>query len=75
MEIKELISKKVKIEDYQSTFVVVKVDEQFFRFDFLNKMEFRLKKGTIGQLKYFENHPLLIDYNENFIETFINSKP
>jgi hypothetical protein len=75
VEIKELISKKVKIEDYQSTFVVLKVDEQFFRFDFLNKMEFRLKKGTIGELKYFENHPLLIDYNENFIETFINSKP
>ena len=45
------------------------------RFDFIRKKEFHLKKGNIGQFSYFENHPLLIDYNENIVETFINSKP
>ncbi len=75
MQIENLANRIVKIENYQSTFIVLNVDSQMLRFDFLEKMEFRLNKGTIGKLSYFEKHPLLIDYNENFVETFINSKP
>ena len=75
MEIENLSNRNVKIEDYQSTFIVLNVEGEILRFDFIKKVEFRLNKGTFGKLKYFENHPLLIDYNENFVETFINSKP
>jgi hypothetical protein len=75
VEIENLANRNVEIENYQSTFIVLNVDNQMLRFDFIKKVEFNLNKGTTGKLKYFENHPLLIDYNENFIETFINSKP
>jgi len=75
MQIETLSNRNVKVEDYQSTFIVLNVDGELLRFDFKKKVEFRLNKGTVGKLKYFENHPLLIDYNENFVETFINSKP
>ena len=75
MQIENLSNRNLKIEDYQSTFIVLNVDAEILRFDFIKKVEFRLNKGTVGKLKYFEKHPLLIDYNENFVETFINSKP
>lgn len=75
MEIEILNNQIVKIENYQATFIILNVDGEIIRFDFIKKVEFRLNKGTTGKLKYFENHPLLIDYNENFVETYINSKP
>ena len=75
MEIENLKNKTVKIENYQSTFIVLNIEGEISRFDFIKKAEFRLNKGTIGKIEYFENHPLLIDYNENYLEIFINSKP
>jgi hypothetical protein len=75
VKIENLANRNVKIEGYQSTFIVLNVEGEMLRFDFKKKVEFRLNIGTVGKLQYFQNHPLLIDYNENFVETFINSKP
>ena len=75
MEIEYLKNKTVKIENYQSTFIILNFEGKKLRFDFFKKTEFQLNKGTIGKIEYFENHPLLINYNENYVETFINSKP
>lgn len=70
-----LQNKTVQVDNYQATFLTLKIDEQLFRFDFIGKKEFRLKKGDAGQFYYFEKHPLLIDYNEIIVTTYINSKP
>ncbi|WP_091399487.1 hypothetical protein [Flavobacterium noncentrifugens] len=51
------------------------MDHNLFRFDFVNKKEFNLQTGEHNKLQYFEKHALLIDYSENLITTFINSKP
>jgi len=75
MNIKELHNKNLQIENYQSNFLILNCDQKLYRFDIFGKQEFELKKGTIGEFKYFENHPLLINYSENIIVTFINSKP
>lgn len=75
MEITDLQNQIVQVENYQSTFITLKINNQLFRFDFFDKREFNLRKGTIGELQVFEDHPLLIDYNENILTTYINSKP
>jgi hypothetical protein len=74
VNIQDLINLKVKVDSYQTTFVTLKIDEKDIRIDFIDKREFSLEKGTTGPLKYFEAHPLLIDYNENIVTTYLNSK-
>jgi len=71
----DLQNEPVLIENYQSTFLILKHEHKIYRFDLIDKKEFSLKKGTSGQLSYFHEHPLLIDHNENVIMTYINSKP
>ena len=75
MNITEIQNKTVQVDIYQATFLTLKIDDQLFRFDLIDKKEFNLKKGTRGQLIIYESHPLLIDHNENIVTTFINSKP
>ncbi len=75
VNIVDLQNKIVQVDNYQATFLTLKIDGQQIRFDLIDKMEFNLKKGTRGQLKIYEAHPLLIDYNENTLTTYINSKP
>ena len=75
MNIKDIQNKTVQVDNYQATFLTLKIDDQLFRFDLIDKKEFSLKKGTQGHLNIFEIHPLLIDYNENSLTTYINSKP
>lgn len=65
----------VKVEDYQTTFVIFEIEGYRLRFNVYDKQEFKLKKGTTGEFIYFEKHPLLLDYNESFTTTYINSKP
>lgn len=71
----DIQNKTVQIENYQATFLTLKIDNQLLRFDLIDKKEFNLKKGTLGQISIYEVHPLLIDYNENIVTTYINSKP
>ncbi len=73
--IPDIHNKTAQVYNYQTTFLTLKFDTQLFRFDFIDKKEFKLKKGTIGQFRYFEKHPLLIDYNETIVQIYINSKP
>ena len=75
MILDDIQNKTVQVDNYQATFLTLKIDEQLFRFDFIGKKEFSLKKGVVGQFYYFEKHPLLIDYNETIVTTYINSKP
>ncbi len=75
MNITDIQNKTVQVDNYQATFLTLKIDNQLFRFDFIDKKEFNLKKGTRGQFSIYETHPLLIDYNENIVTTYINSKP
>ena len=69
MNIQELRSMNVQIENYPSIFLTLKCDQKIGCFDIFDKQEFGLKKGTIGELKCFETHPLLINYSENKIVT------
>jgi len=75
VNITDIQNKTVQVDNYQATFLTLKIDDQLIRFDLINKKEFNLKKGTRGQFSIYEKHPLLIDYNENIITTYINSKP
>jgi hypothetical protein len=75
MNIKEIKNKTVQVDNYQATFLTLKIDDQLFHFDLIDKKEFNLKKGTRGKFSIYEKHPLLIDYNENIVTTYINSKP
>ena len=75
MNITDIQNKTVQVDNYQATFLTLKIDGQLFRFDLFDKKEFNLKKGTSGLLSIYETHPLLIDYNENIVTTYINSKP
>lgn len=75
MNITDIQNKIVQVDNYQATFLALKIEDQSIRFDIIDKKEFKLKKGTRGQFKIFEIHPLLIDYNENSVTTYINSKP
>ena len=75
MNISDIQNKTVQVDNYQATFLTLKIDDQLFRFDLIDKKEFHLKKGTLGQFSIYETHPLLIDYNENIVTTYINSNP
>lgn len=71
--IEDLINKNVRIIETQTTFLIIEYEKQFYRIDFINKVEFYLKKGTFGKLNIENQNPLLINYQEDFIITYINS--
>lgn len=75
MNITDLQNKTVQIEICQATLMKLKINNQSYRFDFINKREFKLKQGTSGELFIYNTHPLLIDHNEFIETTYINSKP
>lgn len=74
MTIEDLRNKIVEIGVTQTTFVQLKADGKFYKVNFLNKKEFNLRKGTTGELQYYEEHPLLIDFNEILESTYVSSK-
>ena len=65
----------MEIEELQTTFMKIKVDEKIVRYDFVNRQESRLKKQKSGILNFYEEHPLLYQYSQNKTEIFINSAP
>lgn len=75
VKIENLHHKVVEIEQFQSTFITLKFENKVFRFDFKNKKEAYLKQKGQGTLTLYDQHPLLINHNENNLEVFINSKP
>ncbi|QOW09311.1 hypothetical protein Q73A0000_02525 [Kaistella flava (ex Peng et al. 2021)] len=72
-KIQDLFGKVVKIIDTQTTYVIVNFQNENYHINFDAKKEFYLKKGNAGTLEVELNHPLLIDYQEDHVETFINS--
>ena len=73
-KIEDLVGKTVKIIATQTTFMVVNFQQVDYQINFDKKEEFLLKKGTEGILHIELQHPLLTNYQEDFIETFINSR-
>ena len=74
MTLEELRSKIVEVGVTQTTYVQLKADTQSYKVSFINKKEFNLNKGTVGELQFYEDHPLLIDFNEILESTYIGSK-
>src|SRR5690606_14280593 len=73
-KIEDLIGKTVKIIATQTTYMVVNFQQEDYKIDFDRKEEFLIKKGTEGIIQIELQHPLLINYQEDFVETFINSQ-
>lgn len=74
INIKNFHNQIVEIKEFQTSYVILKIENKLLRFDFKKKKEAYLKQKEIGILGFYENHPLLINYNESFHEVFINSK-
>lgn len=59
----------------QATYVELATAGGMYRLDFINKAEFRWRKGTGGALAHYTTHPLLSNHNEPLLTLYINSKP
>ncbi|MGV0923928.1 hypothetical protein [Empedobacter tilapiae] len=75
IEIETFQNKQIEIKDFKTTYIVLKFNNELFRFDFKGKKEAFLKQRENGILKFYIEHPLLLNYNESNLEVFINSKP
>lgn len=75
MLIEHFQNKTVEIEGFQTTFIVLKVENTSIRFDFKNKKESFIQHKQTGILTFHTQHPLLINHNESYCEMYINSKP
>lgn len=75
MLIEQFQNKTVEIEGFQTSFIVLKVENTVLRFYFKNKKESFIKHKQIGILTFHKQHPLLINHNESYCEMYINSKP
>nr|WP_314495004.1 hypothetical protein [uncultured Chryseobacterium sp.] len=73
--LKDFQNQIATIENFQSTFIVLKIKNKLLHFDFRNKKEAFLNQKKTGKLNFYEHHPLLTNYNESNHEVFINSKP
>ena len=59
----------------QTTFAVLTILGQYYRVDYLEKAEARLRPGMRGELVSYSKHPLLLKYNSSQVSVYINSKP
>ncbi|WP_040998221.1 hypothetical protein [Chryseobacterium oranimense] len=75
IKIENYHNQTVEIEKFQSTYIILKIENKLVRIDFKNKKEAFLKQKETGELVFLEQHPLLINHNENNQEVFINSEP
>ena len=75
MIIEDLNNQIVEIQDFNSNYIILNFENENYRFKKKKKKEAFLKHRTVCKLKLFSDHPLLIDYNESFLEIFLNSKP
>lgn len=51
MNISDIQNKTVQVDNYQATFLTLKIDDLLFRFDLIDKKEFSLKNGTLGKFR------------------------
>ena len=75
MSVEKLIGKSVLLTEYQTTFCILEADRRRHRINFFDKKEFKLQKGTVAHLEFFQIHPLLLNFNESINSTYINSPP
>ncbi|MFC6268420.1 hypothetical protein [Frigoriflavimonas asaccharolytica] len=71
--IEDLVGRNVKILSTQTTFMIVEFLKQDYQINFDSKKEFHFIKGTEGYLNILNKHPLLTNYQDTFVEIFINS--
>ena len=62
-----------KIAYYQATYVLMDISGERVRINFIRKKAFYLVKDCIGAFEILSKHPLLLDYNEPWATTYINS--
>ena len=70
----DIIGKTVIVDSFQTTYINLAVNGKIIRFDFINKKEFKLKAKNQGVFTLHETHPLLLDYNEQWVSAYVNSK-
>jgi hypothetical protein len=58
----------------QSTYLDLQVAAGVFRLYYVDKVEFRLKKGTHGPLAHYSHHPLLVDYQQPHATVYVTSQ-
>jgi hypothetical protein len=75
MSLDELIGHIGTAISSQATYVNIAVNGQHIRLNFISKEEFRLEKNTSGICFILSEHPILVDHNEPWSETDINSIP
>jgi hypothetical protein len=75
VNLQELVNKSLKLVNYQKTYLILEFEGQNIRIDFDHKQEFKLTKSSIGNFFIYNDHPLLLDYNEKSATTYINSRP
>lgn len=73
--IEDLNNKNVGIKDFNSTYLTLEFGKELIRFDFTEKKEAFIKQKNNGVLRVYNKHPLLLNYNENNLEVYINSSP
>lgn len=59
----------------QTTFAVLTILGKYYRVDYLEKAEARLRPGMRGEFVSYSQHPLLLKYNSRSATVYINSKP
>ncbi len=60
VNITDIQNKTVQVDNYQATFLTLKIDDKLFRFDLIDKKEFNLKKGTRGQFTIMKHTHYLL---------------
>ncbi|MEO8404603.1 MAG: hypothetical protein ABI480_08415 [Chitinophagaceae bacterium] len=74
MNIEDITDRIATIQSYQTTDVELEIEGSIYQIDFIDKQEFKLAKHVRGLVKIFNDHPLLIDYNQPSSTAYINSK-
>jgi hypothetical protein len=59
----------------QTTFAVLTILGRYYRVDYLEKAEARLRPSMRGEAASYSEHPLLLKYNSSQVSVYINSKP
>jgi hypothetical protein len=73
MKIEEHIGKLARISISQATYLLLDFKDQQLRVNYIGKEQFHLVRGAHGRFEILTTHPLLLDYNEPWGSTYINS--
>ena len=73
MIIEEFIGSIARVSYSQATYLILDFSGESLRINFIGKKAFHLVKDSKGTFDIHSTHPLLLDYNETWATTYINS--